>query len=48
MAMEYPRSVPTIPVVLCKSVERLERSVVGFGGVDPRELFISRAQVIRV
>jgi hypothetical protein len=32
--------VPTIPKVLCKSVERFRRSGVGFGGVDPRVLFI--------
>jgi hypothetical protein len=31
---------PTIPKVLCKSVERFGRSEVGFGGVDPRVLFV--------
>jgi hypothetical protein len=29
------------PKVLCESVERIGRSGVGFGGVDPRALFIS-------
>jgi hypothetical protein len=29
-----------MPKVLCKSVERFGRSGVGFGGVDPRVLFI--------
>jgi hypothetical protein len=28
------------PKVLCKSVERFRRSGVGFGGVDPRVMFI--------
>jgi hypothetical protein len=41
MAMEFPLGVPTIPKVLCKSVERIGRSAVGFVGVDPRLLFIS-------
>jgi hypothetical protein len=36
MAMEFPLGVPTIPKVLCKSVERIGRSAVGFVGVDPR------------
>jgi hypothetical protein len=36
---------PTIPKVLRKSMERFGRLGVGFGGVDPRVLFIPRAQV---
>jgi hypothetical protein len=39
-AMECPWGVPTIPKVLFGSVERIRRSGVGFGGVDPRVLFI--------
>jgi hypothetical protein len=31
------------PKVLCKSVERFERSGFGFNGVDPRVLFIPRS-----
>jgi hypothetical protein len=31
---------PTIPKVLCEFVERIGRSGVGFGGVDPRAQFI--------
>jgi hypothetical protein len=30
------------PKILCKSVEQFRRSVVGFGGVDPRVPFIPR------
>jgi hypothetical protein len=33
-------TLPTIPKVLFKFVERLGRSKFGFGGVDPRVLFI--------
>jgi hypothetical protein len=33
------------PKVFCKSMERIGRSGVGFMGVDPRVLFIPRAQV---
>jgi hypothetical protein len=40
LAMEYPWGVPTIPKVLFGSVERIRKSGVGFGGVDPRVLFI--------
>jgi hypothetical protein len=40
MAMECPWGVPTIPKVLCNTLERFGRSGVGFGGVDPRVLFI--------
>jgi hypothetical protein len=40
LAMECPWGVPTIPKVLFRSVERIGRSGVGFGGVDPRVLFI--------
>jgi hypothetical protein len=40
LAMDFPLGVPTIPKVLHKSVERFGRSGVGFGGVDPRVLFI--------
>jgi hypothetical protein len=45
LAMECPWGVPTIPKVLCESVERIGRSGVGFGGVgfggvDPRALLI--------
>jgi hypothetical protein len=39
-AMDSAWGVPTIPKVLRKSVERFGRSGVGFGGVDPRVLFI--------
>jgi hypothetical protein len=44
--MVCPWGVPTIPKVLCKSVELLGRSGVGFGRVDPRTMFIPRAQVL--
>jgi hypothetical protein len=40
LAMDCPWGVPTIPKVLCESVERIGRSGVGFGGVDSRVLFI--------
>jgi hypothetical protein len=40
LSMESPSGVPTIPKVLHKSVERFGRSRFGFGGVDPRVLFI--------
>jgi hypothetical protein len=40
LAMDSPRGVPTIPKVLHKSVEGFGRSEFGFGGVDPRVLFI--------
>jgi hypothetical protein len=40
LAMECPWGVPTIPNVLCKSVEWIRRSGVGFRGVDPWALFI--------
>jgi hypothetical protein len=40
LAMECPWGVPTIPKVLFGSMEWIERSGVGFGGVDPRVLFI--------
>jgi hypothetical protein len=40
LAMDSPWGVPTIPKVLRKSVERFGRSGFGFGGVDPRMLFI--------
>jgi hypothetical protein len=46
--MDYPCGVPTIPNVLLKSVERLGRLGVGCGGVDPRVLFIPRAQATLV
>jgi hypothetical protein len=39
LAMECPCGVPTIPKVLFGSVERIERSGVGFEGVDPRVPF---------
>jgi hypothetical protein len=42
LAMEYRWGVPTIPKVLCKSMEQFGRSRVGFGGVDSRVLFIPR------
>jgi hypothetical protein len=35
-----PWGVPTIPKVLCESVERIGRSGVRLGGVDPLALFI--------
>jgi hypothetical protein len=38
--MDSSRCVPNIPKVLFKSVERFGRSKFGFGGVDPRVLFI--------
>jgi hypothetical protein len=40
LAMECPWGVPTIPKVLFETVERIGRSGVGFGGVDPWVLFI--------
>jgi hypothetical protein len=40
LAMEFPWGVPTIPKVLFGSVEQIGGSGVGFGGVDPRVLFI--------
>jgi hypothetical protein len=40
LAMECPWGAPTIPKVLFGFVERIDRSGVGFGGVDPRVLFI--------
>jgi hypothetical protein len=40
VAMDSSRGVPTIPKVLFKSMERFGRSEFGFGGVDPRVLFI--------
>jgi hypothetical protein len=43
--MDSPWGVPTIPKVLRKSVERYGRSGVGFGEVDPRVMFIPRAQL---
>jgi hypothetical protein len=43
LAMDSPWGVPTIPKVLRKSVERFRRSGFGFGGVDPRVLFIPRS-----
>jgi hypothetical protein len=48
LAMDYPWGVPTIPKVLRKSVEWFGRSGVGFGRVDPRVLFIPRAQATPV
>jgi hypothetical protein len=44
LAMECPWGVPTILEVLCESMERIERSGVGFGGVDLRGLFIRAAE----
>jgi hypothetical protein len=40
MAMDSSWGVPIIPKVLFKSVERFGRSKFGFGGLDPRVLFI--------
>jgi hypothetical protein len=40
MAMDSSCGVAIIPQVLFKSVERFGRSKFGFGGVDPRVLFI--------
>jgi hypothetical protein len=40
VAMDSSCGVPIIPKVLFKSVERFGRSRFGFGGVDPRVLFI--------
>jgi hypothetical protein len=34
LAMKCPWGVPTIPIVLFETVERIRRSGVGFGGVD--------------
>jgi hypothetical protein len=48
LSMDYPWGVPTIPKVLRKSVEWFGRSGVGFGGADPRVLFIPRAQATPV
>jgi hypothetical protein len=41
LATECPWGIPTIPKVLFEIVERIRRSGVGFGGVDPWVLFIS-------
>jgi hypothetical protein len=38
--MDSSGGFPTIPKVLFKSLERFGRSKFGFGGVDPRVLFI--------
>jgi hypothetical protein len=43
LAMDSPWGFPTIPKDLHKSVERFGRSGFGFGGVDPRVLFIPRS-----
>jgi hypothetical protein len=40
LAMDSSWGAPTIPKVLFKSMERFRRSRLGFGGVDPRVLFI--------
>jgi hypothetical protein len=40
LAMDSSCGAPIIPKVFFKSVERFERSNFGFGGVDPRVLFI--------
>jgi hypothetical protein len=40
LLMECPWGVPTIPKVLFESMERIGTSGFGFGGVDPRALFI--------
>jgi hypothetical protein len=40
LAMDSPWGLTTIPKVLRKFVERFGGSRVGFGGVDPRVLFI--------
>jgi hypothetical protein len=40
MVMDSSWGVPIIPKVLSKSVERFGRSMYGFGGVDPRVMFI--------
>jgi hypothetical protein len=40
MATYSSWGVPTIPKVLFKSMEQFGRSKIGFGGVDPRVLFI--------
>jgi hypothetical protein len=34
VAMECPQGSPTVPKVLCESVERIGRLGFGFGGVD--------------
>jgi hypothetical protein len=44
MAVESSRGDPIIPKVLFKSVEQFGRSKFGFGGVDPRVLFILLTQ----
>jgi hypothetical protein len=41
LAMECPWGVPTTPNVLCESLEWIEISGVGFGGVDSQVLFIT-------
>jgi hypothetical protein len=43
LPMDSSWGVPNIPQVLFKSVERFGRSRLGFGGVDPRVLFIPRS-----
>jgi hypothetical protein len=40
LAMDSSCGVPIIPKVLFKSMERFGRSRFGFGGFDPRVLFI--------
>jgi hypothetical protein len=40
LAMDSSGGFPTVPKVLFKSLERFGRSKFGFGGVDPRVLFI--------
>jgi hypothetical protein len=34
--MGWPCGTPSIPKILCESMERIRRSGSGFGGVDPR------------
>jgi hypothetical protein len=43
LAMHSSWGVPIVPKVLFKPVEWLRRSKLGFGGVDPRVLFIPRS-----
>jgi hypothetical protein len=42
LVMDSSLGVPIIPKVLFKSMEQFGRSRFGFGGLDPRVLFIPR------
>jgi hypothetical protein len=46
VAMQCPLGTPTILKILCESVERIGRSGIGFGGVDPRVVVHSKSPVM--